>query len=103
MPVSPVPYGQPQHVVVAVNTDKQTSTFAVLSLVFSLLGVVGACCTFGVFSLVAVTLGHLALPETTKGGKSGHGMAITGLVLGYLMLIPAIFFSISMVLGAGTP
>lgn len=93
----PHQYGQP---VVYVNNgnNRETSSLATMSLIFAILGVIGGCCTFGVFSLAAVILAHFAWPETKNGQKGGHGMTVTGLVLGYLMLIPAIFMSVSFVL-----
>lgn len=88
----------PPQVVFVQNNTRETSTLATMSLIFAILGVIGGCCTFGVFSIVAVILAHLAWKETKSGQKGGHGMTVTGLVLGYLMLIPAIFMSVSFIL-----
>ncbi|MEV0152846.1 DUF4190 domain-containing protein [Micromonospora sp. NPDC050686] len=60
-----------------------------------------SCCSFGIFSLLAVILGHIALPETNDGRKSGHGMAVAGLVMGYVFFAPAVIFSTWMIAGAG--
>ena len=48
---------------------------AILALVFGL-----------VLGLVAIPLGHVALSQIRRTGESGRGMAITGLILGYLSL-----------------
>ena len=58
----------------------KTSTKAVLSLVLGLF------VFFFPFSLVAVILGHLSLSEIRKsaGRISGEGLAIAGLVMGYI-------------------
>lgn len=68
------------------TTPAKTSTLAVLSLVFGILGV------FFFGSLIAVVLGHLGRSEIQKsnGSLEGDGMAIAGLVLGYLMLLVSI-------------
>jgi hypothetical protein len=46
------------------------------------------------------------MSETKSGGKSGRGMAVVGLVLGYLFLAPMAIFTIMLfaggVLGAVT-
>lgn len=89
------PSTPPQQVYYVQGAQRETSTLATMSLVFSLLGLFGACCTFGVFSIVAVILGHLAWKETKSGAKGGHGLTVTGLILGYLIVIPSILFSAS--------
>lgn len=70
------------------NTPSKTSTLAILSLIFGILGVF----MFG--SLVAVVLGHLARSEIKKSGNAleGDGMAVAGLVLGYVMLLATFAF-----------
>lgn len=64
---------------------RQTSTLAVVSLVFGILG-----WTLLPFlgSLVAVVCGHMARREIRRaqGGLEGDGMAVAGLVLGYIVI-----------------
>lgn len=81
-----------QQVVVPVIAP--TSGWATASLVFAILGMITACCTFGVFSAAAVMCGHVALGETRSGQRSGRGMAVAGLIMGYLVIGPAIALSI---------
>ena len=57
---------------------KPTSGFALTSLVCGLLHV----CGLG--SVLAVVFGHLGLGQVRRGERSGGGIAIAGLVLGYL-------------------
>jgi hypothetical protein len=80
------PMAQPP-IVIAVQP---TSGLAVTSLVFGLIGFFGGFCLFGVPCAIAVLLGHLAIRETGSGERGGHGMAIAGLILGYLFILPAI-------------
>lgn len=49
-------------------------------------------------SLAAVICGHIALSQIKKTGEKGRGLAIAGLVLGYLGLISGIIFIVVVVL-----
>lgn len=40
--------------------------------------------------IVAIILGHMAHRQIRRTGENGHGMATTGLVLGYLSLAIAV-------------
>jgi hypothetical protein len=57
-----------------------TNGLAIGALVCGILGVF----SWGLFSLPAVVLGHIARPQIRRSGERGDGMAVTGLVLGYL-------------------
>ena len=48
-------------------------------------------------SLAAVICGHIALSQIKKTGEKGRGLAIAGLVLGYLGLVAGLIFIIVMV------
>jgi hypothetical protein len=86
----PPPYGyQPVYV-----QTTPTSGYATASMVFGIIGLLGGWCAFGIPCLIAVVLGHMALSETKNGRKGGHGMAVAGLILGYLVVIPAIILAI---------
>lgn len=78
-----------------------TSGAATASMVLGIIGLVGGCCTFGVPSLIAVILGHVGLRETRGNVKSGHGMAVAGLVLGYIVFAPAVAFSVWFLIAGG--
>ncbi|MEU2613104.1 DUF4190 domain-containing protein [Micromonospora sp. NPDC007271] len=109
-PLSAVPYqpgGYPQVVQRVVSRPVLTSGMATASLVLGILGVLGGWCLFGLPCILAVVLGHLALRETRDGTRSGHGMAVAGLVLGYVFVGPMVAFTVMVffgsVLGAATP
>jgi hypothetical protein len=70
-------------------------------MVLSIIGLVTGCCSFGIPSLAAIVLGHVAMRATNGGAKAGRGMAIAGLVMGYIMLAPAIVLSVWIVLLGG--
>jgi hypothetical protein len=81
----------------------QTSGFAVASLVLGLVGLLLACCSFGVPSALAVIFGHIGVAQTRSGRKVGTGMAVGGLVIGYLVVLPAVLVSTWFVFGGGGP
>lgn len=68
----------------------KTSGLAITSLVF---GILGGCCP-AISSLVAIICGHIALGsiKNSGGAITGKGIAVAGLVLGYLTLFLAILF-----------
>lgn len=55
-----------------------TSTLAVVSLVFGILWL------FWIGSLVAIITGHFALTDCREKGLAGHGLAVAGLIFGYI-------------------
>jgi NhaP-type Na+/H+ and K+/H+ antiporter len=71
-PMQP-PQAQPQPVA-------RNNRMAVASLVLSLLWL------FGLGSLLGVVFGHIALRQIKRSNELGRGLAIGGLVMGYLAL-----------------
>ncbi|GGA57428.1 hypothetical protein GCM10011490_03980 [Pseudoclavibacter endophyticus] len=65
---APVPY-QPQ----SYAAPRPTNTMAIIALVGGILtGVVGIVC------------GHIALNQIKRTGEDGHGLALAGLIIGYV-------------------
>ncbi|WP_165964507.1 MmpS family transport accessory protein, partial [Actinomadura sp. KC216] len=58
-----------------------TNTLAIASLV---LGITWLC---WIGSILAVVLGHVSLSQIKRTGQSGRGMAIAGLILGYIGIL----------------
>jgi hypothetical protein len=85
------PLPAPRPTIVA--SPEKTSGFAIASLV---LGLVGG-------SLLAVIFGHIALRRIKRswGLLTGRGMAIAGLVLGYIGMVAAIAFAALIVIAYG--
>ncbi|WP_255579259.1 DUF4190 domain-containing protein [Cryobacterium sp. PAMC25264] len=77
---SPQGYGQP-------NAADKWNVLAIISLVSAFF-----------VSLAAVICGHIALSQIKKTGEKGRGLAIAGLVLGYVGLIGGIIFIVVIVL-----
>lgn len=91
-PLAPAPYHYqyPPPVI-----EQRTSQLAVAALVVAIVGGATFMCTFGVPSLVAVFLGHLAFLSTRKGGKPGRWLAVAALVLGYATVALSVAMVIS--------
>lgn len=98
-PSSPVPYGYQQPMVV--QAARPSSALSVWALVLGLVGFFAGWCLLGVPCLAAVVVGHLAVADTKNDMKSGRGMAVTGLALGYVALAPAVILFFWLFLGAG--
>ncbi|MGR6918352.1 DUF4190 domain-containing protein [[Actinomadura] parvosata] len=65
-------YGQPQ---------RRTNGLSVAALVLGLTGFI----TCGFTSILAVIFGHVALTQIRRDGTDGRGMAVGGLVLGWVL------------------
>jgi len=64
-----------------------TNRFAIMALIFSLIGFV-----IVPLGVVGIVLGHRALYEIKKTGEGGKGAAIAALVIGYLEILGSILF-----------
>ena len=69
----------------ALSPGPKTEPIAVMSLIFSALGLCGFCCGFFLMMAVAgVVCGHLAVSKIKKTpGLQGHGLAMGGIIVGY--------------------
>ena len=63
-----------------VRASRPTNGLAIASLV------AGVFWMWWIGSALAVVFGHIALGQIARSGQSGRGLAITGLVLGYVSL-----------------
>lgn len=98
-PPPPPPYGQPVYPPLGGwQMNPPTSGLAIASLVCGIVGFFVA----GMTSIPAVICGHLAWPATKSGQASGHGMVITGLILGYLQIVGWIVFWIVIAFAASS-
>ncbi len=80
-------YGQPY----MSNPSEKTNVLAIVSLV-----------TAFFISLAAIITGHIALGQIKKTGEKGRGLAIAGLVLGYLGLVGGIIAFIAVMASAAS-
>ena len=68
--------------------QKQNNSLAIISLIMGLLGLFGLIPLIG--SILAVVLGHLARRQIAADPtQAGDGLALTGLITGYIGLVLA--------------
>ena len=70
-----------------VSQVQPTNGLAIGSMVCGFAGIV----TFGFAAIPAVILGHIARSQIKQTGEPGDGMAVTGLVLGYMGILGLLF------------
>lgn len=74
-------YGQP--------TGTKTNTLAIISLVASLIGLFT-----GIGFLVGIICGHISLSQIKKTAEQGRGLAVAGLIIGYIGILLSIILTI---------
>lgn len=62
---------------------------AIASMILGIVGLIGACCLGGVLGLIGAIMGHVAMGKIARSGglASGRGMAIAGIITGYLSVV----------------
>jgi hypothetical protein len=78
-------YGQPTQ-----PAGGKTNTLAIVSLVASLAGLI----LWGIGFIAGVICGHIALSQIKKTGEQGRGMAVAGLIIGYVGIVLSIIGAI---------
>ena len=78
---------------------------AIAAMVLGILGVtVGLCLWFlPVMQVLAIIFGHISLSKINATGLPGRGMAITGIVTGYVGLALAVVIFLASLFGALVP
>ena len=73
---------------------------AIASMILGIAGIF----TCGLASIVAVILGHVSRGEIKRSGgrQQGSGMALAGLILGYIMLVLLVGIIVIAIIGAAT-
>jgi len=72
-------WGPPQQEVVETPPTEKTNTFALVALVSSLF-----------LWLAGIIFGHIALKQIKRTGERGRGMALAGLIIGYVGLASSV-------------
>jgi ABC-type thiamin/hydroxymethylpyrimidine transport system permease subunit len=60
---------------------QETNLLAIISMVCGMVALV-----LGPLAILAIVFGHIARGQVRRTGEGGHGMATTGLILGYMVL-----------------
>ncbi|MEF2976881.1 DUF4190 domain-containing protein [Subtercola sp. YIM 133946] len=76
---TPAPYGAASGPVAP-----RTNVLAIVSLVVSIVG----------FTIIGIVLGFVALSQIKRTGESGRGLALAGIVIGFIELIIGIILVI---------
>ena len=76
---SPTPYAA-----APAPVARRTNILAIISLVVSIVG----------FTIVGIVLGFIALSQIKKTGENGRGLAIAGVVIGFVELVLGIILVI---------
>ena len=75
-PPPPPAYQQPVYQQPMYQSAPRTNVFAIASLVCSLI----------CFNVLAIIFGHVALSQIKRTNEGGQGLAVAGLIIGYLSL-----------------
>jgi uncharacterized protein YacL len=77
------PAPQPTPYTTAAPAEQKTNVLAIVSLVSAFF-----------VSLVAIITGHIALKQIAQTGENGKGLAVAGLIIGYVGLVVGLLFII---------
>lgn len=84
------PYGQPMYAQQPMYggygyppPQPKSQTNAILALVLSCVGLA----TCGVTAIVGVIFGHIAMGRIKRGEEDGRGMALAGVIIGYVVIV----------------
>jgi len=90
------PPGPPAHPLPGAGPARPTNPLAIVSLV---LGILGLVLFFGVASIPAVITGHIARRQIRERDEEGAGIALAGLILGWIgIALVALFIAFFVVL-----
>src|SRR5690242_19436852 len=94
-PISPQPSTVVPHYVAPVPANPPTNQLAIVSLAagvacYFILPVIGA--------VIAISTGHMARGQIRRSGESGNGLALIGLILGYVHLLIGVLIGLFVVL-----
>lgn len=80
------PYAQQQVPASKATTLDKTNTFALLAIVLAFLS-----------PIAAIIFGHLGLSQIKRTGDAGRGIALTGLIIGYVYTAATVLFIVAYV------
>lgn len=88
-----------------VINNSSTSAAAIVSLIFGLIGMFSSWWLFGIPSVIAVISGHIARSniKISKGRLDGAGLALAGLILGYIVICFYLLIIIGVVAALSIP
>lgn len=103
-PYGQSPYGQQPYGGSPYPAPTQTNGMAIASLVVSIVSIT-VCC--GLTGIVGAILGHVARKQINERNESGGGMALAGIIVGWIgfaiALLVIAFYAIIFILAANDP
>lgn len=98
-PVGYPPSGYPGYGYPTVVAAPPTNGMAIAAMVVSLVGILGLCGygLGGYIGVVGAVLGHIAKRQIRERGESGDGMALAGIILGWIATAIAVIATIIIV------
>lgn len=81
LPAAPQYAQQAQPTPSKATTLDKTNTFALVSIILAFLA-----------PIAAIIFGHMSLSQIKRTGDAGRGMALTGLILGYIYAVSILLF-----------
>jgi hypothetical protein len=84
------------------GAPRPNSGLAIASLVLGLAGLLLSWFTFGIPSLLALIFGIVGIKQTAHRQREGRGLAVTGTVLGAVMLLLGAWVSTAIIYGIGS-
>lgn len=84
--------------------QNQTNGMAIASMVLSIVGAIGLCAygAGGILALLGAILGHVAIGQIKRTGQGGHGLALAGVIVGWIavaLMVVVVFVVVAGVLG----
>lgn len=96
---APAPYGYGGYA-----PAQKTNVLSIVSMIASILGAVWVLPLIG--SLAGAIMGHIALNQLKTSGEKGRGMALAGVIVGWiglgLIVLVILFFFLAIVAGTGS-
>lgn len=94
------PAGYPAYGYPVVAVSPPTNGMAIASMVVSIVGIVGLCGygLGGYIGIVGAILGHVSRRQIRARGESGDGMALAGIITGWIATAVAVLATIAIVL-----
>lgn len=100
-PYAPAGYApQPGYPMYGYQPAPQTNGLAIASMVVSIVSFVGLCGygLGGYLGILGAILGHVAKRRIRESGESGDGMALAGIIIGWICAAIAVLATIAMVI-----
>lgn len=93
-PYGQSPYGQPYQAPYGYQPAQTTNGLAIASLVVSIISVTAFC---GLTGIVGAILGHVARKQIRERNQGGAGMALAGIIIGWIGVALIVVFALVMI------